>query len=179
MQLPKPQRVFFALWPDAAAAARLHALAREQHQLLNGRVSREDSLHCTLVFIGNVDAERLPDLQAAADGIQSPGFRMTFDQSGCWRHNRIVYLGMRQVPEALLHLQSTLDTRLKSAGFNTEQREYRPHLTLLRKAECTGATKENPATEPVGWAVRDFVLVRSSLSVNGSRYEQIGRWPLL
>ena len=179
MQFAKPQRVFFALWPDATAAARLHALAREQHQRLNGRVSREDSLHCTLVFIGNVDAERLPDLRAAADGIQSPGFRMTFDQSGCWRHNRIASLGMRQVPEALLHLQSALDTRLKSDGFNTEQREYRPHLTLLRKAECTRATKENPATEPVGWAVRDFVLVRSSLSVNGSRYEQIGQWPLL
>lgn len=175
----KPQRVFFALWPDAATAARLHALAQEQHQRLNGRVSREDSLHCTLVFIGNIDAGRLPDLRAAADGIQSPGFRMTFDQTGCWGHNKIAYLGMRQMPEALKHLQNTLVTRLKTAGFNTEQREYRPHLTLLRKAECTGATKENPATEPVGWAVRDFVLVRSSLSVNGSRYEQIGQWPLL
>jgi 2'-5' RNA ligase len=175
----KPQRVFFALWPDAAAAARLHALAQEQHQRLNGRVSREDSLHCTLVFIGNIDAGRLPDLQAAAAGIQLSGFRLTFDQAGCWRHNQIAYLGMRQIPEALQHLQSLLVKRLKSAGFNTEQREYRPHLTLLRKAECTRATKENPATEPVGWAVRDFVLVRSSLSVNGSRYEQIGQWPLL
>lgn len=178
MQLADPQRVFFALWPDAETAARLHTFAREQHQHLNGRVMREDSLHCTLVFIGNIDAGRLPDLQVAAAGIQLPGFRLLFDQAGCWRHNQIAYLGMRQVPEALQLLQSTLVTRLKTAGFKTERREYHPHLTLLRKAECAGATKENPATEPVGWAVRDFVLVRSSMSANGSRYEQIGQWPL-
>lgn len=182
MNSGKSLRVFFAFWPDTEVAARLHALAQSQHQRLNGRVMREDTLHCTLVFIGNVETERLSDLQAAADGIRLPGFGVTFDQSGCWRHNQIAYLGMQQVPEALKCLQGDLVTRLKTSGFNIEQREYRPHITLLRKADCTaakaGATKENPATEPVDWAVRDFVLVRSSMSANGSRYEQIGQWPL-
>jgi 2'-5' RNA ligase len=41
------------------------------------------------------------------------------------------------------------------------------------------AEKENPALKLVIWSVRDFVLVKSSMGANGSRYEQIGSWPLL
>jgi 2'-5' RNA ligase len=139
---------------------------------------REDSLHATLVFIGDVALERLPALLDLASDIQMPGFEMTFDTGGCWRHNHIAHLGMRQIPEDLQKLQFELASRVRAAGFDIEKRPYRPHLTLVRKADCSD-TKENPATEPVTWAVRDFVLVKSSLGANGSRYEQIGRWPLL
>ena len=70
---------------------------------------------------------------------------------------------------------------MRAAGFDIEHRAFSPHITLLRKTECkkAGLEMENPATEPIVWAVRDFVLVKSSLSASGSRYEQIGHWPLL
>lgn len=176
-------RLFFALWPDAVAAARLHAIALQQHARLAGRVMRQDSLHATLVFIGDIAAGRLNDLLAAAEGVHQPGFRLSFDQAGCWRHNRIAYLGMKHLPQALQNLQADLASRVNAAGFKLDERVFRPHVTLLRKAECgepgTNITKENPAPEPVAWTVRDFVLVKSSLGANGSRYEQIGSWPLL
>ncbi len=144
---------------------------------------REDTLHATLAFIGDIAPERVADLRVAADAVQAPGFELAFDESGCWRHNHIAYLGMRRIPQALHGLQSDLAARLREAGFRLEARPFSPHITLLRKAECAGMSKEkekeNPATEPVGWSVRDFVLVKSSISANGSRYEQIGRWPLL
>lgn len=183
----KTARVFFALWPDAPAAARLHAIAQHWHDYLGGRVTRLDTLHSTLVFIGDISAQRLPELSQAATEVQKPGFDLEFDQAGCWRHNRIAHLGMRQMPHALQALQSDLARRLQELNFSIEKRTYTPHITLLRKADCavdwseieSGGAKENPATEPVGWTVRDFVLVKSSMSANGSRYEQIGRWPLL
>jgi RNA 2',3'-cyclic 3'-phosphodiesterase len=176
-------RVFFALWPDTDAAARLHMIARNWHEVLGGRVMREDSLHATLAFIGDVAPQRLPDLCAVADGIRLPGMRPAFDRGGCWRHNRIAYMGMRETPEALRSLQSELVASLRAADFSLETRPFSPHITLLRKANClasdAAAEKENPATEPVIWSVRDFVLVMSSVGANGSRYEQIGAWPLL
>ncbi len=172
-------RVFFALWPDIAAASRLHALARQLHARLGGRLMREDSLHATLAFIGDIAPERVADLRVAADAVRAPGFELAFDVAACWRHNHIAYLGMRRIPPALHGLQSDLAARLREAGLRLEARAFSPHITLLRKAECAGMGKENPATEPVAWTVRDFVLVRSSISANGSRYEQIGRWPLL
>jgi 2'-5' RNA ligase len=177
-------RVFFALWPDAEVAARLHAIARQQHKHLGGRVSRLDTLHATLVFIGIAAPDRLPDLLAAAEDLDAPAFQLQLDQAGCWRHNHIAYLGAKQVPTALLNLQCTLAERVRAAGFTIDTRTYLPHVTLLRKAVCGeklvgDAEKENPALEPVIWPVRDFVLVKSSMDANGSRYEQIGRWPLL
>jgi RNA 2',3'-cyclic 3'-phosphodiesterase len=177
-------RVFFALWPNAEVAARLHAIARQQHTYLGGRISRLDTLHATLVFIGTVAPDRLPDLLAAAEDVHAPAFQLQLDQAGCWRHNHIAYLGVRQVPTALQKLQCTLAERVRAAGFTIDTRTYFPHVTLLRKAVCGemvvgDAEKENPALKPVIWPVRDFVLVKSSMGANGSRYEQIGRWPLL
>ncbi len=172
-------RVFFALWPDDESAARLHEIAHQWQGILGGRVMRQDTLHTTLVFIGNVSPLHLPELQESAAGLDAAAFRLQFDQPGCWRHNHIAYLGMRQIPDALQRLQLDLATRLQAADFKLEQRPFRPHITLLRKANCGVAIKENPAAEPVAWTVRDFVLVKSSMSANGSRYEQIGRWPLL
>jgi len=176
-------RVFFALWPNADIAARLHAIAQQQHTQLSGRVSRLDTLHATLVFIGNVAPERLPDLLAAAEVVEAPAFHLALDQAGCWRHNHIAYLGAKQVPTALQRLQLTLAERVRSAGFTIETRAYFPHVTLLRKAACgemifADPETENPALKPVIWPVRDFVLVKSSMGANGSRYEPIGRWPL-
>ena len=174
-------RVFFALWPDAAAAAHLHSFSQQLHQTLGGRLTREETLHATLVFIGDVASDRLPSLRELSAGIQIPAFEINFDSFGCWRHNRIAYLGMQQIPNALSMLQTELASRVRAAGFDIEHRAFSPHITLLRKTECkkAGLEMENPATEPIVWAVRDFVLVKSSLSASGSRYEQIGHWPLL
>ncbi|OYY93979.1 MAG: 2'-5' RNA ligase [Hydrogenophilales bacterium 28-61-23] len=183
-------RVFFALWPDVAAAARLHDIASRWHVGLGGRVMREDSLHATLVFIGDVATDRLATLLDLAGEIDAAAFGVAFDDAGCWRHNQIAYLGMRRMPDALRNLQFELATRVQVAGFRIEQRRYSPHVTLIRKADCSSEMREkenlgeslenkNPATEPVAWSVRDFVLVKSSINANGSRYEQIGRWPLL
>ena len=176
-------RVFFALWPNAEVAARLHAIAQQQHAHRGGRVSRQDTLHATLVFIGNIAPECLSDLLAAAEDVDAPAFQLQLDQAGCWRHNHIAYLGAKQVPTALQRLQHKLAERVRSAGFKIETRTYFPHVTLLRKAVCGemvigNAENENPALKPVIWPVRDFVLVKSSMGANGSSYEPIGRWPL-
>jgi 2'-5' RNA ligase len=171
-------RVFFALWPDAPVAARMHAIAWHWQQGLGGRVMREDSLHATLVFIGDIEVGRLAAVCDLASGIESPGFEMLLDAGGCWHHNHIAYLAMRCIPEALQSLHLELASGLRTIGIETEKRPLHPHVTLIRKAECERFQKQNPASEPVAWTVRDFVLVKSSLSANGSRYEQLGKWQL-
>jgi RNA 2',3'-cyclic 3'-phosphodiesterase len=178
-------RLFFALWPDALTASRLHALARRYQDSLGGRVMRVDTLHLTLVFLGEIAPERLPFAKAAAERVfpaQSEPpcpdrIDLRFDRAACWRRQGLVCLGMQQVPELLRRLQHELAVQLSAAGFRMELREYRPHITLLRKVVDASPEIENPAV-PVDWTARDFVLVSSSLNVNGSRYEQIGRWPL-
>jgi 2'-5' RNA ligase len=171
-------RVFFALWPDAEGRSKLDAVAGKLHAVRAGRRTRPETIHLTLVFIGEIAVERLPDVLAAAAGVSVAKFEVVFDQIDCWRHNRIAHLGAGVSPPALLELVRQLEQRLSDAGIPFDRRRYVPHITLLRKADCS-PQMENPALEPIRWPARDFILVRSSLRSGGALYEQMGCWPLL
>ncbi len=169
-------RVFFALWPAPPLRAQLSALAGRLHETLGGRRMRADTLHLTLVFIGDVEVVRLPELLELASKVRTPVCDIDFDRVACWRRNHIAHLGASQVPDALMELVRQLEAGLDQAGVVFDRRPYVPHVTLLRNADCT---KENPASEPILWSTRDFVLVTSSLRSEGAHYQELSRWPLL
>ena len=177
-------RVFFALWPDARVRERLAAEARNLQRRLGGRATRPDTLHLTLLFIGDVDDSRLAGLIRAAERVESPGFVMCLDHAHCWRHNHIAYRGIRHPPAQLTDLVRLLAEQVERVGVGFDAKPFKPHVTLVRKADCDGfddsgnVETESPASDSVFWSARDFVLVKSSLRPDGARYEQLGRWPL-
>ena len=169
-------RVFFALWPDEVFSKQLHQASAVLHQAHGGRRMQPDTVHLTLLFIGAIARERLPELQAAASAIRAPKFDVVFDRPDCWRHNRIAFLTASQAPNGLFDLVKALEMQTEQTGIAFDRRPYTPHITLVRNADCT---KTKPALEPMVWAARDFVLVESSLNSAEASYEQIARWPLL
>ncbi len=167
------RRVFFALWPDVAAARRLDELGAQAHARCGGRRMRRDGLHMTLAFIGETPVERIDDLRAAAAQVTGEAFTLEIDRLACWRHNRIVWAGCAQAPLPLLTLVGQLRERLAEAGLPLDDRDFAAHLTLLRDARC----EELPAFEAIAWLVGEFVLA-ASRPEGGGNYEIIGRWPL-
>lgn len=168
-------RVFFALWPNPSVRQGLQDVQREFHAVVGGRCMRAESLHLTLVFIGDVGSTRLPDLLSAAAQVSSPACDIDFDRLACWRHNRIAHLACSQPPEALHALVGQLEAAVVGLGMNFDHRPYHPHVTLIRQADCQ---KGNPASPILCWQARDFVLLRSALGPQGAHYEQLGCWPL-
>ena len=171
---PRPARVFFALWPDDGVRDALHREAQRLHRNCGGRVMRRENVHLTLVFVGDVAVERLDELKAVAGTICGSSFELVLDRLGYWRHNRIVWASPLTVPEALRELVSSLEDRLKHAGFEFDERPYAPHITLLRDARAPGV----PAPLHLDWPVADFVLVESARSDQGSAYRVLARWNL-
>ncbi len=167
-------RVFFALWPDGDTRGLLGQAARQMHLELGGRRTRDDSIHLTLAFIGDVSVQRLPELAVPPLHDLKP-FTLTLDRCGCWPRNGIGWMAPSQIPDHLRRLVAAMEDWLRGAGFALEERSYRPHVTLVRKAQCVPLTE---AIEPIIWRAEDFVLVRSVLDQDGSRYQAIGRWPL-
>lgn len=170
------QRVFFALWPDARVRADLAQAARRMIRVSQGRRARDDSIHLTLAFVGAVDVKAIPCLQAPPDAVLTKTFLLTLDNWGCWPRTGIGWASPSHIPEPLRDLAVNLEGWLRGAGFELEDRAFTPHVTLVRKAQCTTLPDSMPRVE---WQVQDFVLVRSIVSRDGSRYQPIGRWPLL
>ena len=168
-------RLFFALWPDDAVRAALARLARSLHQECAGRMIPAHNIHLTLVFLGNVANGRIPDLRALAAAIAAPSFDLIVDALDYWRHNRIVWAGTAECPEALRKLVAQLTHGLRTAGFRCEDRQYAPHITLLRAARRAPAVQ---ATGGILWRAGDFVLMQSLRRNGAVAYEAIGRWPL-
>ena len=168
-------RVFYALWPGPSANSALTEAARQLHRVVGGRPTRDDSIHLTLAFVGDVDGVRLAELLAPPPGLTVPRFCLTFDRWGCWPRNGIAWMAPSVVPEPLRELAGEMEAWLRDSGFEMDGRPFVPHATLVRKAKCAPLPDLAPRLE---WQVDEFVLVRSTLAPEGSRYEIIGRWPL-
>ena len=167
-------RVFFALWPKREECAALAAWQLPLQPLCGGLAMREDGLHTTLVFLGEITAVRLEALRLAAQEVALEPFELHFDTARYWGHNHIVYAAPSRVPMSLLRLVDELEKRLARHRFHFERRVYKPHVTLLRHANWTDEAL--PHLSPVVWLVRDFVLVRSVRDEQGTHYEVLARF---
>lgn len=173
-------RIFFAIWPDNDAQKRLAGLAKQLRleSLCGGRKIKAENIHLTLVFVGKVNPDSLKALYDAGDRINqlsSPAFDLVIDEIRYWKHNHIVYLAPGKVPHELVNLEKALRDAISTAGFSLEQRAYTPHITLMRNALCQALPE---LAEPIPWRVREWTMIKSEQTSNGSVYTPVGRWSL-
>lgn len=169
-------RVFYALWPEPALQKALASWGTNMQRELGGRLTRAETIHLTLAFVGEVDAGRVDALLEIGAALSGTPFDLPLDRVGCWPHNGVAWAGSAQTPSPLSTLVGELRAELRGAGFPVEDRGFEAHVTLLRKARC-GPLKWQPGG-PLAWPVRRFVLVRSVLGSQGSTYSELAGWPL-
>lgn len=172
-------RLFFALYPDAATALRIGALAsRMRAQLqLKGRPHELQRFHVTLHHLG--DFAGIPEqvraaAEAAAAGLAWPRIPLVFDQLLSFTRkdrNRPLVLGGGAGLDGVREFQRALTGALQTAGLRIE-RHFTPHLTLLYDDR---AVAPQPI-EPLGWTAGEFALVDSLLGPR--RHVVLARWPL-
>ena len=169
-------RLFLALWPDPPVRQRLMQAAAEFRDDVAGRWTRPENLHLTLVFLGNVAADRWPDLVRIAATTPGSRFDLELDHGQFWPRNGIVCLAPRETPPALAELAGTLAARLRETGFPVERRPFRAHLTLARNGRSDRTRL--PLAEPVPWPATEFCLVESRSGIRGPEYRVRECWPL-
>jgi len=177
MNQTDPQaRVFFALWPGPAQREALTSWQSTLHACCGGRAMRADSLHATLVFLGNVSTQRLEALRLAAQEVEAAPFAVTFDRAAYWGHNHIAYAATQNIPPGLRELVDGLQSALRRHRFRFEQREYLPHVTLLRHAKWSDVPL--PIVPAVSWPVSEFVLLQSLPQTAVAHYQVLARFAL-
>jgi RNA 2',3'-cyclic 3'-phosphodiesterase len=168
-------RLFFALWPDDDVRLALAAQRLEIARLTGGRPTMPVTLHMTMVFMGNVPASRMLELQTIASSVRVPRFNYAVDTAGCFEGPGVAWLASDSPPQGLFDLQSALFNAVKQADFDVDLRQFRPHITVARKIE---SAFEAYPINPVNWPVREFQLVHPAQTERGISYETIDRWPL-
>ena len=137
---------------------------------------RAENLHMTLAFLGMVDEGRIETICSMASRIKESGFRLRLDHTGYWRRPKILWCAPSHTSQHLASLVKQLWQGLEGCGFEQEQREYRPHVTLMRKA---AAVKPQQLKSQIIWPVSHFELMWSHHKDGALHYETLNRWPLV
>jgi len=180
---PQPtDRLFLAVQPDAAATARIAALAqalRDDHRA-RGRPLDEARLHVTLQYFGafaGLPEGLVATIADVVDGIALRAFEVAFDHAASFdggaRRRPWVLRGSEAGLARLQALHAVLGGGLAAAGVRVEgHARFLPHLTLLYEDRAL----PRQAVDPIAWTVRELVLVDSLIGQGEHRV--LRRWPL-
>lgn len=165
------KRLFFALWPNFETRIQTDSVS----QLIFSKELKKvkaDNLHVTLVFLGNIDAELEIIIRQSMKNISVQPFTLYFDQLDFWRSPRVLCLTTLQYDQQLSILVERLKKELKTCGVTVEDRLYKPHITLARKARRVIERD----VQPIEWLAQSFCLVESISTLDGVHYQVLQRW---
>jgi 2'-5' RNA ligase len=160
-------RLFFGLWPDRALRLSLADLAGRVLRGVDAKPVTDTQYHLTLAFIGSVAESQLPEVVAAASGIEFAPGRLRLDQLGYFPRSKTLWLGPSETPAELVELAQDLNGALSAAGLPGDRRPLRAHLTLARKVARPPRLGTVPALD---WPWQAFHLLSSDTRPTGAVY---------
>ncbi|MDE1860826.1 MAG: RNA 2',3'-cyclic phosphodiesterase [Candidatus Micrarchaeota archaeon] len=143
---------------------------------------KKEAMHITLVFLGSLNDDEVAGVKAAMDSIRSSEFEVGIDGVSYFspKQLRVVFAAVGQGAEKLIDIYKQLSASLSSNGIDySGEREYRPHVTLLRvKDQRTAATiraamYRNNDIKFGKFTVRSIALKESMLTGEGPRYRTL------
>ncbi|MGH2917786.1 MAG: RNA 2',3'-cyclic phosphodiesterase [Solirubrobacteraceae bacterium] len=165
LDLPSEVRSALAGWADGAAPPEVRRLPAE-------------NLHLTLAFLGmrspaeaDAVAALLPELAAPVGELRTAG--------ALWlapRRPGVLTVALAGEP-ALEALQASVAAALaRAVGYESEQRRFRPHVTVGRVRRGTRIRAgELPDPPALAFGAEALTLYRSHTGPGGSRYEAVAR----
>lgn len=164
------RRLFFALWPDDRQRDRLRNVISPVAKLIEGDAVYRGNWHVTVAFLGEFPAERVSSLIEASRAVRVEPFRLRFDRAEYWPRPRVGVLSAQTVPAELERLVAGLKVVLEDAGVESEDRTFRPHITIARRARPF-ETQRLAQPADVEWS--DFELVESIREPGGPVYRPV------
>ena len=164
-------------------------LAREQAAFRaacpDARWTRAEGIHLTLKFLGEIREPQVKQVTAALTSLGNFNrFEVEVKGFGCFpdaRRPRVFWAGVAAPPD-LARLAAGVEDAMASLGFEREQRNYNPHLTLARfnnprpKPRLQDAIALQAGVSLGQFEVSEFFLFESRLSPGGAEYRKVARF---
>jgi 2'-5' RNA ligase len=176
-------RVFIAI--DLSAAARQKLIDHIDH--LRSTVpkaraswSREENLHLTVKFLGDIPVTKVELLSTAASVAASrvEPFEMVVGGCGVFPPKgqpRVLWIGIEDGSGGLALLHRALEDECAGAGFPGELRPFHPHLTIARTRKPHDSRRLAAVHMTTGFdretvSVGNLSVIRSELRSSGARH---------
>ncbi|WP_226039983.1 RNA 2',3'-cyclic phosphodiesterase [Natrinema sp. DC36] len=149
-----------------------------------------EQAHITMKFLGDIADDRLPafeqELSAAVDDADVDPFTVRYGGLGVFpslEYISVVWLGVEDGGEKLTRLHEAIENRATAMGFDAEDHDFTPHVTLARMEHAGGKelvqdlVRERDPT--VGETrVDEIRLTESTLTDEGPVYSTVESFPL-
>jgi 2'-5' RNA ligase len=177
--------------PDDMKKVVLLVSGQMQEARLEVRVLRAQSIHLTLVFLGDVRREELDAIRQEVSRTCSDfgPFHVSIKAAGVFpnpRRPNVMWAGIEGDLERMALFRDALEACLLPFGVKQEKRAFRPHLTLgrFRKGARGDAglvrflTEHETLVSPV-CRLDELILFKSDLKPSGAVYTRLQAWPLM
>lgn len=168
-------RAFIALQLPCGFADETAGLARQLSSAVAGRFSPRENYHLTLAFLGEIGEAQARDAIAALDAACAEAEPIELRPEGLGHFGRpsdaTLWLGM--VPtDGLRELCDRVRTELARVGVSFDDKPFRPHITLARRARLP----RGPLPElvfPLPAQTARVALFKSTLTQDGPIYKEL------
>lgn len=146
---------------------------------------RQEQIHLTLAFLGEVDEPASELLIAELARIRLPEFKLCFSGTGCFphrRHPRVLWVGLEPQPYLNILAAEVREAALV-CGISQEERSFTPHITIARLSlshspELDLFVERNKALKHPQFTVHNFILYQSRLMSQGAEHIPVRSFPL-
>lgn len=149
-----------------------------------------EQAHVTLKFLGEVPERRLErvesTLEQAVSEAEVDPFEVEFSGVGAFPNHdyiKVVWLGVDAGAGELTALHESIEDQFVEMGFEPEDHEFTPHVTLARMKHAGGKDLvqellDNYDPSPGTMQVEDARLKKSELGPGGPEYSTVHSVPL-
>jgi len=143
------------------------------------------NLHLTVRFLGETEEAKVPKLKKLIDEVAAkfPAADTTIDRLGGFpnlNRPRVIWAGLaeNESVESMGKLARQIELAVRQLRFEPDKKGFKPHLTLGRVKDPRDlgelpAFMKSCRFEPIPLALDRLVLIKSTLTPQGSIYEHL------
>lgn len=145
----------------------------------SAKLKEVSTFHLTIKFLGDVPDNQVDLIKERLKNIKFRPFSLTLDKIGVFpneSHIGVVWVGLKP-RESVIELQNKIEETLKEFKFKKDFK-FHPHITLARvkfveEKEKFVKNLKDMGVENKQMEIKDFRLVKSSLTPKGPVYEDL------
>ncbi len=157
-------RCFVAVELPDSLRTEILAFQSELHMLMPRlRLIPAENLHLTLVFLGNLEANRVSQVQSLTAQIEISRFEIApagLSAFPTLSRPHVIWIGLQGQVQQLTALFQQLASKFSTLGLTLEDRDYIPHITIA-KLDRVKRIEPIPPVPP--WSFSPFPVERIHL----------------